>query len=216
MNTTRALFRIMLCLNIVIFFSSCGVTQDYKDSSYLSALEPRLGTSEIYKEPIGERKIYNDYIDVTYSFFGGKIVRRKSPVGDLYYMHIPRVGKMGKEGLPALPMRNDLFEIPIDASPSIEIMEVVYVTYDNLLIYPAQPPISDVYGAEASKFYIDDEYYSSNRWYPSPIAQIYSDQRASEKRYIRVLLGCAQQCPKKRQLRVFSKIKYRIHLYKQE
>ncbi|QZT38041.1 hypothetical protein K5X82_03860 [Halosquirtibacter xylanolyticus] len=198
-------------MGVVVYFSSCGITQDYKESSYISALKPQLATDEVYKEPIGERKIFTDHIDVTYKLFGGKVVRKESPVGEMYYMHVPGLGKMGRKGSPALPMRNDLFEIPWDSKPSIEIMEVVYVTYDNLLIYPAQPPMPDVYGAKAPPFYIDEKLYSSNQWYPFPIAQIYSDQKAAQKRYVRVLIGCAQQCPSKRQLRVLSKVKYRLH-----
>lgn len=205
---------LMRCLGFLTIFCSlfaCSMTQDYQDSSFISSKKVKLTSDVVYKAPEGAVDKHDDYIDVSYHFFGGKVVRSNSPVGPFHYMHVPKLGKMGEAGAPALPMRNDLFEIPWDATPRVEIISVKYVVYDNLLIYPAQPPAPDVYGAKAPPFTINKILYASNEWFPSQVASIYSDQKAAQKRYLRVQVVAAQQQPASKKLRVLSEVRYRLH-----
>ncbi|QZE12761.1 hypothetical protein K4L44_09175 [Halosquirtibacter laminarini] len=197
----------------MMFFSCCGITKDYGESAFISFEEPSIADESVYNQPELEKTMHAKYVDITYHLTGGKLMKKSSPVGDFYFLHIPGMGKLGKEGAPALPMRNNLIEIPLDAKPHIEILELESVSFDNLLIYPAQPLPSDVYGAEPPAFTFNKQYYESSLPFPTPLVEVYSDQRARDKRYLRVITCVAQQIGAKKRLKVYSKIKYRIHYY---
>ncbi|MGZ2371502.1 C25 family peptidase propeptide domain-containing protein [Ancylomarina sp. YFZ004] len=192
-----------------IFFS-CSMTQ-VLPKDYLSFKHKNLSSEKVFVLPIREQvQVDDEYLQVIYDFTGAKLAKKEHQDESYYFVHIKGFGKMGQEGAPALPMRNDLLKVPTNSKILLELVESDYIEYDNFMIYPASAPISDAYGAEVPPFYKDVKVYKKNEFFPEKLVEIISNQVARDERMIRVQVRPVQLNPLTKKLRVYSKLIYRV------
>lgn len=189
---------------------SCSMTQVIP-KDYLSFKNKNLNSEDVFVLPTREQVQFNDeYLQVIYNFEGAKLAKKDHQDESYCFIHIKSFGKMGQEGAPALPMRNDLLTVPIDSKVLLELVDSDYIEYDNFTIYPASAPISDAYGAEVPPFYKDAKVYKKNQFFPENLVEIISNQVSREQRMIRVQVRPVQLNPVTKKLRVYSKLIYRV------
>ncbi|MFA8434718.1 MAG: C25 family peptidase propeptide domain-containing protein [Marinifilaceae bacterium] len=192
------------------FLLSCSVTKPSTGDNLIFT-KNNLQTDQQFTPPNREITIIEgEYVQVKYEFKGVKLARKVHEGEEYFFVHIQNFGKMGQPGAPALPMRNDLLKVPQDSKPVLEIVESDYVVYDEITIYPASEPISDVYGAKPPAFYKDKRIYQKNQFFPENLVAIVSDQMASGNRFVRVQIRPVQLNPVTKKIRVYSRIVYRL------
>lgn len=201
--------KISFYILLPIFFS-CSMTQVIP-KGYLSFKNRNLSSEKVFVLPIREQiHVDDEYLQVIYDFTGAKLAKKEHQNESYYFVHIKGFGKMGQEGAPALPMRNDLLKVPMNSKILLELVESDYIEYDNFTIYPASSPISDAYGAKVPPFYKDANVYKKNQFFPENLVEVISNQVAREQRMIRVQVRPVQLNPVTKKLRVYSKLIYRV------
>ncbi|MEO0112285.1 MAG: C25 family cysteine peptidase [candidate division WOR-3 bacterium] len=90
--------------------------------------------------------------------------------GGVIYTKLYLLGEEGtteEVGKPELPKISRVIGIPDNGKVEVEILESRYETYENILVYPFQPPTTDE--KENWEFVIDRYFYNTNTSYPENI-----------------------------------------------
>ena len=149
-------------------------------------------------------------IEIEYNFSGASISQTIVNKTTYQFLHIEGFGKTTEVGKPALPTHNDLIAIPLGAKASIKIIDIEYKKSKNHLIHPALQPAVDTEGAPEPEFEIDEDFYKSNTNYPSQIVEIIEIMKVRGMSVAVVQVNPVQYNPAKKQLTVFSKIKFKV------
>lgn len=149
-------------------------------------------------------------IEIEYSFSGANISQTIVGKTPYQFLHIEGYGKLSEVEKPALPTHNDLIAIPLGAKATIKIIDIEYRKANNFLIHPALQPAVDTHGAPEPQFEIDEEFYKSNITYPSQVVSIVEIMKVRGMSVAVVQVNPVQYNPAKKQLTVFSKIKFKV------
>lgn len=121
-------------------------------------------------------------------------------------------------GMPELPVLRHAVEIPFGAQVSIEVISVIY--QDHSLhslglhtIYPMQPPVPKVEGAEDSQpFTIDTKYYTGGSQYPSSMVTVGEPYIMRGHRILPVEVWPVAYDPSQGSLRFYSQVTFELNL----
>lgn len=94
--------------------------------------------------------------------------------GITFLLTMPGYTSGGVVGSPALPVRNDVIEIPFCDDIRVTVANAVYDTlqYSYTLFYPLQASRSKSDTSASSKLYYDEERYSTDAFYGLPVADV--------------------------------------------
>ena len=70
-------------------------------------------------------------------------------------------------GMPQLPMINEVIGIPVEKLARFNIIEMTSIKLSDYTIYPFQTPSVDVQGGKSEQFVINNEFYNSDKSFPS-------------------------------------------------
>ena len=131
--------------------------------------------------------------------------------GETYhYIFMEGFGVLDEVGRPALPMRNHNIAFPEDADIWIEILESESMVYDGYLVHPALEPALDLAGATEPRFTIDEKLYSLDQNYPEMPVRVMSINELQGVSLALVQICPVQFNPSRKQLTVYSRIKFRV------
>lgn len=119
---------------------------------------------------------------------------------------IPFLNEAGK---PELPAKHDLILIPEGKKAKIEVLSFHADTFNQVQVYPAQPPKTDD-GSPTEAFAYNTDFYKKDIWYPKNIADLKQDQKLRGIRIGTIQFTPFQYNPAKKQLIVYYNVKYRI------
>ncbi|MCF8297312.1 MAG: hypothetical protein K9J13_07225, partial [Saprospiraceae bacterium] len=149
-------------------------------------------------------------IEIEYNFNGAFASNTIVDKTTYQFLHIEGFGYTSEVGKPAIPTHNDLIAIPLGAKATIKIIDVEYKKENNYLIHPALQPAVDTHGAPEPQFEIDENFYKSNLNYPSNIVNIIEIMQIRGMSVAVVQVNPVQYNPAKKQITVFSKIKFEV------
>lgn len=152
----------------------------------------------------------SSYFEIEYNLPSISISNKSVNGIDYNFIHIKGFGKMGEVGKPALPAHTDIVLFPNDIEPTITILETEFQILDGYYIHPALEPARDTYGAPEPEFEIDNTTYSTDEFYPVNPVEITDIQYFREAPLGFVQIRPIQFNPVTKQLRVYTKIKYRL------
>ncbi|MFC2111291.1 C25 family cysteine peptidase [Bacteroidota bacterium] len=194
-------------LLIIIFVLFCNFT--FSQNSFISFTNKSLGNpSTMPVRSIEDNGVRG--IEIEYSFNGAIISNTIVNKTAYQFLHIEGYGKTSEVGRPALPTHNDLIAIPLGAEATIKIIDIEYRKANNFLIHPALQPAVDTEGAPEPQFEIDENFYKSNVTYPSSFINIIEIMKIRGMSVAVVQVNPVQYNPAKKQLTVYSKIKFKI------
>lgn len=90
------------------------------------------------------------------------------------FLSLPDYTIGGEIGLPALPVRNDIIEVPFCDDITVTVTDAVYDTIQlspSTLFYPLQPSRSKS-DTSAFKLHIDNDRYATDAFYGLPLAEV--------------------------------------------
>ncbi|QZE14595.1 T9SS type A sorting domain-containing protein [Halosquirtibacter laminarini] len=149
-------------------------------------------------------------IEVTYYFKGAEMIEKNVKGDPYHFLQIKGFGQLGQVGAPALPMRNDPFGLSKSDIPKVVLISSNFIEYENILIHPTLDPPIDTEGAPEPQFKKDVKVYNKDAYYPSSNVSIVMNQQMRDIRLTSVRVCPVQYNPKKKILRVYSKITYRL------
>ena len=152
-----------------------------------------------------------NYIELEYNFEEAIAMDIKKNDETFQLVKIKGFGFMDDLGKPALPAYNDILAVPSKNGLSIQIIESQYTDFENFYILPALEPEIDLIGdTTKQQFILDKQTYSTDSYFPESLVEITSVQDYREVPLAFVQIRPVQYNPKTRQLRCYSKIKYRV------
>jgi hypothetical protein len=113
-----------------------------------------------------------EYYSIDFSFPGANIANTSVNGTGYQFLHIKGFAPMGQIGAPALPAHNEVIAMPPGAEGNIVIINSSYHEYDGYMIHPALEPALDTDGAPDPEFWIDDEIYNKDEFFPKSIVEI--------------------------------------------
>ncbi|RLD76697.1 MAG: hypothetical protein DRJ15_14905, partial [Bacteroidetes bacterium] len=113
-----------------------------------------------------------EYYNIDFYFPGANIANTSVNGIGYQFLHIKGFAQMGQIGAPALPAHNEVIAMPPGAEGNIVIINSSYVEYDAYMIHPALEPAWDTDGAPDPEFWIDDEIYNKDEFFPKSIVEI--------------------------------------------
>ncbi|MBL7074009.1 T9SS type A sorting domain-containing protein [candidate division KSB1 bacterium] len=118
----------------------------------------------------------------------------------------------GEAGKPQLPVKGFNVGIPIIGKPTVSIIDAEYETRETGKVYPAPKlsPPSDGSGFYQEEFYIDDNLYSQNKFFPEIPVKINHVGFLRSQRLANLSFFPVQYNPVEGELRVYKKIKVKI------
>jgi Peptidase family C25./Propeptide_C25. len=162
---------------------------------------------------IPTRNVLNNqsYIELEYNFEDAIAIDVRRNDETFQLIKINGFGFMDDLGKPALPAYNDILAVPTKSGLSIQIIESQYKDFEDFYIYPALEPESDLEGDTIKqRFVLDKQIYSTDFYFPESLIEIISVQDYREIPFAVVQIRPIQYNPKTKQLRCYSKIKYRV------
>ncbi|QZE15217.1 T9SS type A sorting domain-containing protein [Halosquirtibacter laminarini] len=160
--------------------------------------------------PIRKTEDQLNAITTDYHFSGANAVD-KEVEGTIYsLLQIEDFGQTGQVGAPALPMRNDMYILKRDESPSIRITDTQFIEVEAFLIHPALELPTDTEGDSEPLFKKDESIYNRDAYYPNRPAKIVQNQIMRDTRIVKVQICPVQYNPVSNKFRLYSKISYRI------
>ena len=149
-------------------------------------------------------------MQIDYVFPGAELSAKEVNGATYHYIHIQGFGKLGEVGKPALPMHNYAIAVPIGADVRIAILEIESRVLGGYLVHPALEPAPDEAGAPEPEFVINQEFYESVGNYPESPVQVAAINELRGTSIARVQICPVQYNPGRRELTVFSHLKFRI------
>lgn len=198
-------------LVVLLFLSVFSVKAENR---YLPFTKGRKSTEEVTRKATPVFSIDGEHHGdlIVNCNFDGAYVSSKLENNVAYDMlHIEGFNAQGKVGAPALPVRSDYIAAAIGDQVEVSINEIEYVEYPDFEIYPALERAIDTEGTPDPVFYKDEKEYSKDGFYPQRTVSIVSDQQFRSARIVRANVCPVQYNPKKKILRVYSKLKYSVH-----
>ncbi len=114
-----------------------------------------------------------------------------TPGGTFSLLSIPECGMTTDVGEPLLPVLRPLVQIPLGATPALQVLSVdeVETSLEQLgiahLPYPVQPPVPKVHGAlENAAFILDEDAYAWEGYYPEAPAALADEGQLRDRRYV--------------------------------
>ena len=135
-----------------------GIQQFTDHMSTLPARETDNGGEEFYK--------------IGFTFPGAAVANTTVNGTGYQYLHIEGFAKMGQIGAPALPAHNEVIAMPPGATAQISIVNSTYYEYDGYMIHPTLEPARDTYGSPEPEFWIDENIYNKNEFFPKDIVEV--------------------------------------------
>ena len=122
-----------------------------------------------------------------------------------YHIIIDGFGQTDQNGLPALPIREDRFIIPINSTISIKILESEYTELPNTEIIPSRHPIPDIESTISI-----DSIIPYKGFYPKEIVSISTQRAYRGQGVLAVRFNPVQYNYQSKTVRIYQKIKYEI------
>jgi PKD repeat protein len=125
-------------------------------------------------------------------------------------------------GMPALPVIRREVKIPAGAEASLQLIDARYVdvslaSRDLSPIYPLQPPLVKLPGAEeASSFVIDEAFYERGDLYPAQPLSLGDAYTMRGHRILPVEIWPAAYNPSSQTLRIYSEVTFRLNFTRGE
>jgi hypothetical protein len=113
----------------------------------------------------------------------------------------------GKVGFPGLPQIVRNLGLPDDARVSIEVLESRFQTFTGMLLYPAQPPLTDL---DKESFTIDNTAYSQDGEYPASLTQVSLQSEWRGLPFASIALSPMTYNAARRELKVYSRLRVRV------
>jgi len=117
-------------------------------------------------------------------------------------------GTTEEVGKPELPKIARALGIPDNGKIAVDVIESSYEIYDNILVYPLQPPTTDE--KEKQEFVIDRTFYNTQTKYPENIILGISYARWREVSIANLLLTPFEYSPVNKRLKIYNYLKIRI------
>ncbi len=128
-------------------------------------------------------------------------------------VELPGAGRTSREGFPLLPMQGLLVGLPEEASPSVRILEADYRDRTDSLVLPCpRRLLREEAGRQrwVEEPFRQGEAYRSDATFPGLLVELRDAGRLRGLRVARLLLHPAQANSARRELRLFSRIKFRV------
>jgi len=149
-------------------------------------------------------------VEIDYTFTAAELSTKEVDGTTYQYLYIDGFGKLGEVGKPALPMRNYIVAVPQGAEVRIEMMESKSEVHAGYLIHPALEPARDEVGAPEPEFVIDEEFYERDENYPESPVRVVAINQLRGIPLAQVQICPIQYNPGRRELTVFSHLKFRV------
>lgn len=195
---TNLLTIVFLIIGKIIFAQSYFLPFDSKKSGKEETLPERVVTD------IGNG------LEVEYNFIGATVSDIEVENKIYNILRIDGFGLAQNVGKPNLPIRNDIIDMPLNSRMVITIIDTVSMIYDDYYLHPTLQPAYDHEGEPEPEFEINEELYSTNEFYPQKLVTLSDVQYLRQNPLGFVDISPVQFNPVTRQVKVYSKIKYRI------
>ena len=120
-----------------------------------------------------------------------------------------KFGRMNEDGMPDLPLYSEGIIIPDQSGVRVNIISAEFETIEDVDIAPTQP--SQIEGSdELIPFTKNEDFYSSNEFYPSELISVTEPAIFKDFRCVTVIVHPVQYNPVTRELRVYTDIDYEI------
>jgi hypothetical protein len=126
---------------------------------------------------------------------------------------LPGAGRSSKEGYPLLPLKGLLVGLPDDAEPSVQVLETEYRDRPDTLVYPCpRGLLREKDGRQRLVYepYLPQEAYRSEGYYPGALVELQDGGYLRGLRVARVVIHPAQADPAGKQLRLYTRIRFRV------
>lgn len=120
--------------------------------------------------------------------------------------HTKEVGK------PALPCRHEMIAIPQGADVQISVKNATWIDIpSDYPVHPALQPATDTYGATEPEFEFDEQFYSTDQFYPQNILGVGDIQYLREISFGIYTFFPVQYNPYRKLLRIYTSIEAEIY-----
>lgn len=114
----------------------------------------------------------------------------------------------GEVGLPQLPVLIKNLALPDNATVRIEVIDAEFQTIPNVLVYPAQEPLTD---RARPEWQINQKFYATDQVYPQEIAEIKLQTTWRDLPFTTLVINPVRYNPAKRELLVATRLKVKVH-----
>lgn len=126
---------------------------------------------------------------------------------------LPGAGRSSKEGYPLLPLKGFLVGLPEEAEPSVQVLETDYSDRPDTLVSPCPRGwLREEDGRQRFVYepYRLEEAYGSEGHFPGVLVELQDGGYLRGLRVARVIIHPAQANPAGRQLRLYTRIRFRL------
>ncbi|QZT38079.1 T9SS type A sorting domain-containing protein [Halosquirtibacter xylanolyticus] len=199
--------RFLLGVLLTLFFTSVNAKNEYLP--FVKQRKKGVLVEQNASPSLKTHKEGQQFV-VEYNF-DGAFMSRHEALGDSYrLLHIEGFNMLGGVGAPALPVKSDYFLAAQGEQVRLELSDVTYTEYEGIDIYPALKQARDTEGASEPEFAKDDKVYAKDAFYPQKIVSVVADQQMRSARILKVNLCPVQYNPKRKILRVYSSLSYKV------
>jgi len=126
---------------------------------------------------------------------------------------LPGAGRSSKEGTPLLPLKGFLVGLPEEAEPSVQVLETDYIDRPDTLVSPCpRRLLREEDGRQRFVYepYRLEEAYGSEGYFPGVLVELQDGGYLRGLRVARVVIHPAQADLAGRQLRLYTRIRFRL------
>jgi len=126
---------------------------------------------------------------------------------------LPGAGRSSREGTPLLPLKGFLVGLPEEAEPSVQVLETDYSDQPDTLVYPCpRRLLREKEGRQRFVYepYRREETYGSEDSFPGVLVELQDGGYLRGLRVARVVIHPAQANLAGRQLRLYTRIRFRL------
>ena len=157
----------------------------------------------------------SDSDSLVYEFKAGKINSHNKDINGRVFQEISleNSGSTNIPGMPLLPVKSRLINIPDDKKLSFKIIETGENIYKNFYLIPSPEIITEENNGKVTiskRFTINNNVYSKNEFYPENIIKISREGFIREQKVAVLKIFPVQLNPVSREIRVYSKIKIKL------
>jgi len=202
LQATVALAVLMAILTVLLLSYHAGgeETGSEADTSSWLALDESTGTAP-------ETKILRcdtTGMELDFTIHGLELREEKADVAgeeeNFQLLTIPENGHIYETGRPQLPVMRTLLIVPSE-EVKLRVKDSKQQSFPGFNIYPAQPPTTDC--SETPGFVIDNEFYQTEQFHPTKLAEIASTGTLRDYRIVQLQLNPVQFNPATGELEVY-------------